>query len=122
MTLTNCSYSIVARCSHLQPSTLHIQVFSVDQRTMAMLDRYSSINSDDSTKTHAYILAAMADYCIFSRLTDKQYSSSGQTRNNRPKHWPLTDRAVLLHNEQCGLSELAKVYTALVSMPSYALL
>jgi hypothetical protein len=102
------------------------QVFSVDQRTMAMLDRHSNSNSDDNTRTQAYLLAAMADYCIYSPLKDKQYSSgssSSQTRSsNRHKHWLLGVSSVLLHNEQCGASELAKVNKPLSSLNSSCLL
>eukprot|EP00953_Heterococcus_sp_UTEX-ZZ885_P021309 11892-Heterococcus_DN1.PRE.1 len=83
---------------------------------MAMLDRHSTSNNDDNTRTQAYLLAAMADYCIYSPLKDKQYSSgssSSQTRSgNRHKHWPLGVSSVLLQTEQCGASELAKALLA----------
>jgi hypothetical protein len=112
------------RCIFMTCTT---QVFSVDQRTMAMLDRHSTSNSDDDTRTQAYLLAAMADYCIYSPLKDKQYSGSGssssQTRSsNRHKHWPLGVSSVLLQTEQCGASELAKVNIYLDNMYSSLLL
>ncbi|CAM9961497.1 unnamed protein product, partial [Choristocarpus tenellus] len=41
------------------------QVFTVDQRTSAILDRDLS-QEDEAIKTKAHLLAAMADMCIYS--------------------------------------------------------
>ncbi|CAM9501869.1 unnamed protein product [Ectocarpus fasciculatus] len=72
------------------------EVFTVDQRTRAILDRDLAFE-DDEVRAKAHLLAAMADMCIYSGpgSHDGEGSSS-----------PLGDAAVV--DERCTLAELGR--------------
>ncbi|CAM9227026.1 unnamed protein product [Ectocarpus sp. 4 AP-2014] len=70
------------------------EVFTVDQRTRAILDRDLAFE-DDEVRAKAHLLAAMADMCI--------YSGSG-SHDGEGSSSPLGDTAVV--NERCTLADL----------------
>ncbi|CAM9213865.1 unnamed protein product, partial [Chrysoparadoxa australica] len=65
-------------------------VFTVSQRTRAMI-ALSMHGKDEDSRSKAFLLAAMADFCITP---------------DSLQHWPLGDKAVVM--EHCGLEDFGK--------------